>query len=86
VARILYYGGTCAAVPVLRRMQPGAAAFRLPGGLVLPVLGMVICAVLLTRVDFSKSVILLVTIAIALVNWLMVRDRPAGSTVVAPRA
>ena len=86
VARILYYGGTCAAVPVLRRMQPGAAAFRLPGGLVLPVLGMVICAVLLTRVDFSKSLILLVTIGIALVNWLMVRDRPADSTVVAPRA
>jgi len=86
VARILYYAGTCAAVPVLRRMQPGAAVFRLPGGLTLPVLGIAICAVLLTRVDFSKSVILLVTIGIGLVNWLMVKDRRAASTFLAPRA
>jgi len=86
VARILYYAGTCAAVPVLRRMQPGEAAFRLPGGLTLPALGVAICGVLLTRVDFSKSVILLATIGIGLVNWLLVRDRRAGSTFLAPRA
>jgi len=86
VARILYYGGTCAAVPVLRRMQPEAATFRLPGGLTLPALGVAICAVLLTRVDFSKSVILLVTIGIGLVNWWVVRDRRAGSSFLAPRA
>jgi amino acid transporter len=75
VARIFYYGGICAAVPVLRRRQPGAAAFRLPGGLLLPVVGVALCAVLLTRVDFSKSVILLATIAVALLNWALVRDR-----------
>jgi basic amino acid/polyamine antiporter, APA family len=75
VARIFYYGGICAAVPVLRRRQPGAAAFRLPGGLLLPLVGVALCAVLLTRVDFSKSVILLVTIAVALLNWALVRDR-----------
>jgi hypothetical protein len=55
----------------------GAAAFRLPGRLLLPVLGVAICALLLTRVDFSKSVILLVTIAVGLVNWAVVRARPA---------
>jgi basic amino acid/polyamine antiporter, APA family len=86
VARILYYAGICAAVPVLRRMQPGAALFRLPGGLTLPVLGVAICLVLLTRADFSKSMILLVTIGIGLANWLLVKDRRAGSIVVAPRA
>ena len=75
VARILYYGGVCAAVPVLRRLQPGAATFRLPGGPLFPILGIAICALLLTRVDFSKSVILLITILIALVNWLVVRGR-----------
>jgi APA family basic amino acid/polyamine antiporter len=75
VARVVYYAGICAAVPVLRRRQPEAAAFRLPGGLTLPVIGMVICAVLVTRVDFGKSMILLVTIAAALINWALVRDR-----------
>jgi len=75
VARLFYYGAVCAAVPVLRRRQPEAAAFRLPGGAVLPVLGIVICAVLLTRVDFSKSLILLAVILAASVNWLLVRGR-----------
>jgi amino acid transporter len=75
VSRIVYYAGICAAVPVLRRKQPGAAAFRVPGGLTLPVLGVAICALLLTRVDFGKSVILLATIAVALMNWALVRDR-----------
>jgi len=75
VTRVVYYAGICAAVPVLRRRQPEAAAFRLPGGLTLPLIGMVICVVLVTRVDFGKSVILLLTIAAALINWGLVRDR-----------
>jgi amino acid transporter len=75
VSRIVYYAGICAAVPVLRRKQPGAAAFRVPGGLTLPILGVAICALLLTRVDFGKSLILLATIAVALLNWALVRDR-----------
>jgi APA family basic amino acid/polyamine antiporter len=75
VARLFYYGGVCAAVPVLRRRQPGEARFRVPGGVLLPVLGVLICAVLMTRVDFSKSLVLLATIALALLNWAAVRDR-----------
>jgi len=43
--------------------------------LTLPVLGVAICALLLTRVDFGKSLILLATIAVALLNWALVRDR-----------
>ena len=74
-ARIFYYGAVCVAVPVLRRMQPDAAAFRLWGGPVLPVLGVVLCAVLLTGVDFSNSMILVTTVGIALLNWALVRDR-----------
>jgi len=77
VARLAYYGAVCAAVPVLRRKQPGAATFRVPGGPILPILGMVICTALLTRVDFTKSLILVATIVIALVNWLAVRNRGA---------
>jgi basic amino acid/polyamine antiporter, APA family len=73
VARIAYYAAVCAAVPALRRLQPQAAAFRLPLGPTLPVLGLGVCAVLLRGVDFSKSVILLLTIVVALVNWVLVR-------------
>ena len=75
VARLFYYGAVCAAVPVLRRKQPEAATFRLPLGPVLPALGVLICLALLTRVDFSKSLILLAVILTATVNWLLVRDR-----------
>jgi basic amino acid/polyamine antiporter, APA family len=74
-ARLFYYATVCAAVPVLRRRQPQAGAFRLPGGLLLPVLGVLICLALLTQVDFSKSLILLAVILAATVNWLLVRGR-----------
>jgi len=77
VARVFYYAAVCAAVPVLRRIQPHAAAFRVPGGLLLPAAGVAICAVLVTGVDFSQSVVVLVTIAIALANWAAVRARRA---------
>jgi APA family basic amino acid/polyamine antiporter len=75
VARLFYYGAVCAAVPVLRRRQPHAALFRLPLGPVLPALGVLICLTLLTRVDFSKSLILAAVILAASVNWLLATRR-----------
>jgi basic amino acid/polyamine antiporter, APA family len=75
VTRIVYYAGICAAVPVLRRRQVDAAAFRVPLGLTLPVLGIAICVVLVTRIDFGQSVFVLATVAAALLNWALVRDR-----------
>jgi amino acid transporter len=80
VARLVYYGVGCAALPVLRRKQPGAALFRLPCGREFSFLGIAICAVLLTQVDLSKSLILIATIAIAFVNWLWIRRTPGSST------
>jgi basic amino acid/polyamine antiporter, APA family len=78
VARLFYYGAICLAVPVLRRRQPDAALVRVPGGLLLPALGVLICATLLTRADFSKSLILLATVAVALGNYMAVRQRPGA--------
>lgn len=75
IARLFYYGVVCAALIVLRRKQPGAAQFRLPGGPVLAVLGILICLALLTRVDWSQSRILAMTTAAALLNWGWVRWR-----------
>jgi amino acid transporter len=73
VARLFYLGLVCAAVPVLRKKQPGVAAFQLPGGPVFAVLGVAICMGLLAGVDLSQSLILAATFSIALLNWLLVR-------------
>jgi len=73
VARLFYYAVVCAAVIALRRKQPLAAGFRLPGGRILAVLGVGIAVVLATQVDLSKSLILAATVGAALVNWLWAR-------------
>jgi amino acid transporter len=75
VARLLYYALVCAALPVFRRKQPAAAMFRLPGGTYFAVLGVGICAVLITGVNLSGSLILFATALVALLNWLLVRKR-----------
>lgn len=75
VGRLVYFAAVCAAVPVLRKRQPAAAAFRIAGGGLLPCTGIAICALLLTRVDLGHSLILAATVLAALVNWLVVRDR-----------
>jgi basic amino acid/polyamine antiporter, APA family len=73
VARLLYYSVGCAALPVLRRKQPGGARFRVPAGNVLSIVGVILCLILVTRVDFGQSLILAGTIALAFVNWVFVR-------------
>src|SRR2546423_180983 len=80
VASLIYYGVGCAALPILRRKEPpGASAmFKLPAGNFFAVLGMMLCVILVTQVDFGQSLILVVTIALALVNWAVVAGRAVG--------
>jgi APA family basic amino acid/polyamine antiporter len=73
VARLFYYAVVCAALIALRRKQPLAKGFRLPGGPVLAVFGVAISIALATQVDLSKSLILAATVAAAVLNWLWVR-------------
>lgn len=73
VARLFYYGAACVVVPVLRKKQPDAAWLRLPAGNALAILGVLICLVVLSGVDFGKTIILAITISIAFLNWLAVR-------------
>jgi basic amino acid/polyamine antiporter, APA family len=73
VARLFYYGVTCAALIALRRKSAERAWFRLPGGPVLAVVGILICLVLLTQADLSKSRILLATLAAGVINWAWAR-------------
>jgi basic amino acid/polyamine antiporter, APA family len=78
VGRLIYFAAVCAAVPVLRK-GPAAAGFRVPGGVLVPFAGIAICAVLLTRVDLGRSLILAATVAAGIVNWFVVKDGPGGT-------
>src|SRR5579863_8614768 len=70
-SRLFYYGVVCAALPALRRKQKTPATLHVPGGTVLAILGVLICAALLTRIEYNKSLILLAAVAVALLNWLL---------------
>jgi len=74
VARLLYYAVGCAALPILRRKSTtdAPAMFTLPAGNFFAALGLLLCAILITRVDFGQSLILVGTIALALLNWAVV--------------
>ena len=74
-SRLFYYGVVCAALPVLRKKRKEPAALQIPAGMLFSVLGVLICVVLLTRIEYNKSVILLVAVGVAFANWLAVRKR-----------
>ena len=74
-SRLFYYGAVCASVPVLRKKKPERPLFQLRGGTLISVIGVLICAGLLTQIEYNKSLILLVAVAVAFVNWLAVRRR-----------
>ncbi len=87
-ARLFYYGVVCAALIALRRKQrqmttasPTAqpSRFRLPFGPLWAVLGVLICVLLASQVDLSKSLILALTVAAALLNWLWARRAGAAA-------
>lgn len=74
-ARLFSYALVCGSIPVLRQKQPAAATFRLPAGRLFAALGVLICLGLLFGIELNKSLLLVATIAVGLVNWLVVRDR-----------
>jgi len=76
IARLFYYGVVCAAVIALRNSQPDAATFRLPGGALLPMLGIGVCIVLATQVGFSQSRIVVATVVAAILHWVWMTQLP----------
>lgn len=80
IARLVTYGLTCAALPVLRyrdgrdpALPP--ARFRLPGGLLFPVLGLSVAAVLATRLGVRDVVIMAGVVALGTVHWVANRGK-----------
>jgi basic amino acid/polyamine antiporter, APA family len=80
-ARLFCYAAGCAALPVLRRKQPGGARFQLPAGSLLALVGVTVCVVLITQIDLRKSLILVAVIITAFLNWVAVRNRRPQQTV-----
>jgi basic amino acid/polyamine antiporter, APA family len=73
VARLLTYSSFAIALLVLRRKQPDADAFRLRVGPLIAIATLIFCAVLFTQTPTSNLSVVLGTIAIAALNWLLVR-------------
>ena len=78
VSRLFIYGSVAAALPVLRRKHPHADAFRLPGGVFISALALLLTAVLVTRMHRGEFLVIAVTAALAFVNWLWTRSRAIG--------
>jgi basic amino acid/polyamine antiporter, APA family len=74
IARLFYYGVVCAALIALRRSHPGAARFHVPGGPILAVLGVLMCAAMASQY-LKQSRILAFTVGTAVLNWVWVRWR-----------
>jgi amino acid transporter len=70
VSRLFIYASIAAALPVLRRKQPQADRFRLPGAMLFVVVGLVFTGVLVTAIHLGGLLVLAVTFALALLNWL----------------
>ena len=77
-SRLFYYGVACAAVPVLRKKNPERPIFQLHWGTPIAITGVLMCAALLTQIEYNKSLILLAAVAVAFFNWLGVRKHSPG--------
>jgi APA family basic amino acid/polyamine antiporter len=78
VARLFVYVLVCASLPVLRRKRPNVSAYRLPAGDFVAALGVILTLALVSRMRLGEWIVILVTMAIAFVNWLWARNRAAG--------
>jgi amino acid transporter len=78
VARLIYYGSVCAALPVLRhRKDAPSAMFRLPAGNIFAVLAVAVSLLLIPRLDKAGVVAILTVLLCVVVNslWAARRER-----------
>ena len=74
-ARLFVYGIVCAALPVLRRKNPSASAYRIPAGDFVAALGMIFVLAFVSRMQWGEWIVVLGAMAVAFVNWLWTRNR-----------
>ena len=74
-ARLLTYAVICLAVPVFRRRAPHAQRFQMPGGWLLPALGVVFCLVIAANMDRTHLGVIVLVAAAGALNWAWARTR-----------
>ena len=79
VSRLAIYAMVCASLPALRKKKLGSEGFRLPGAYVFVTLGIGFACAVASRMGLPELIALGVTTALALINWLAVRNKPAPS-------
>jgi basic amino acid/polyamine antiporter, APA family len=72
VSRLFTYGITCTALPTLRKKMRDAEGFRLPGGVVFAVLGILFALIVVSRMGRTELVVLVITASVSVLNWLAV--------------
>lgn len=73
VGRLLVYGFTCAALPVLRRKKPHAPSYRLPAGNLVAAVGVFLVALLASRLTHVEALAFLVAVLLAVASWVWSR-------------
>lgn len=82
IARLLTYGATCLALPVLRRNGAPAALFRLPGGVIISLLALLLAGWLLVNSTLKEAVTTAIVAEAGLLIYLgyrIVRNRSSGT-------
>jgi basic amino acid/polyamine antiporter, APA family len=74
VARLLTYASFAVALLELRRKRPEVDAFRLRGGPLIAILTLSFCVVLFMQTPLSNLSVVIGVIAVAALNWLLVRN------------
>ncbi|HXC32457.1 MAG TPA: amino acid permease [Verrucomicrobiae bacterium] len=75
VGRLVVYGFTCAALPVLRRKSPGADSYRLPAGNAIAMLGVLLVALLASQLSLLEVIVVVATVALAVTSWVWPQQR-----------
>ena len=75
VARLFTYSSVAVAMLVLRKRKPAADAFRAPAGPLLAGTAIAFCSVLLLRMPVTNIPVVAATVALAALNWAMVRGK-----------
>jgi amino acid transporter len=74
-ARLITYGSVCAALMPLRRKDVGKDMFRMPFGPLLSIIGVLMALIMVSSIRSSGAIVMLITSAVALGNWLFARRR-----------
>jgi len=83
-SRLIIYGCIAVALPKLRKKQPDADAFRLPGAKFFVAVALAFTGILVTRISFSGFLVLGCTLVLGFANWVWVTRRPRSPGIRTP--